>query len=71
MFNRLPKHVHMLSSCSVDGFKSQLDNYLRSIADLPCHPRFNNSLDGGDCINRGHIFPHIQPSTMPENFQAV
>ena len=54
MFNSLPKHVHLLSSCSVDKFKSQLDDYLRSIANLFCQPGFNNSLDGGDCINGGH-----------------
>ena len=29
MFNRLPKAIRMLSSCSVVGFKSQLDSYLR------------------------------------------
>ena len=29
MFNRLPKAICMLSSCSVVGFKSQLDSYLR------------------------------------------
>ena len=40
MFNRLPKAIRMLSSCSVVGFKSKLDSYLRNIVDL---------LDGGDC----------------------
>ena len=54
MFNRLPKTIHMLSSCSVVGFMSQLVSYLRNIADLPCQPRFNNSLDGGDCLHGGH-----------------
>ena len=55
MFNRLLKHVRMLSSCSVDRFKSQLDDYLRSIADLPLQLGFNNRpLDGSDCINGGH-----------------
>ena len=37
MFNRLPKSIRMLS-CSVVGFKSQLDSYLRNIVDLPCQP---------------------------------
>ena len=54
MFNRLPKAIRMLSSCSVVGFKSNLDFYLRNIADLPCWPGFNNSLDGGDCLHGGH-----------------
>ena len=44
VFNSIPKHVRMISSCSVDRFKSQLD-YMRSIAYLPCQPGFNNSLD--------------------------
>ena len=55
MFNRLPKCICMLSSCSVNRFKSeQHDSYLRNIVDLPCQPRFNNSLDGGDCLHGGH-----------------
>ena len=36
MFNKLPKYVRIVSSCSIDGFKSQLDKHLRSIVDLPC-----------------------------------
>ena len=44
MFNKLPKHIHIISSCSVDKFKSQLDKHLRNIADLPCQPGYN-SLD--------------------------
>ena len=36
LFNRLPKDICVLSSCSVVGFKSQLDSYLRNIVDLPC-----------------------------------
>ena len=44
----------MLSSCSVVGFKSQLDFYLGGIRDLPCRPGFNNSLDGGDFLHSGH-----------------
>ena len=51
MFNRLSKAIHMLSSCSVVGFKSQLDSYLSNIVDLPCHPGYNNSLDGRDCLH--------------------
>ena len=54
MFNRLPKAISMLSSCSVVDFKSQLDSYLRNIVDLPCRPGFNNSLNGGDCLHSGH-----------------
>ena len=54
MFNRLPKAIRMLSSCSVIGFKSELDSYLRNIVDLPCQPGYNNSLDGGDCLHGGH-----------------
>ena len=33
-------HIHMISSCSVDKFKSQLDKLLRNISDLPCQPRW-------------------------------
>ena len=54
MFNRLPKCIRMLSSCSFNRFKSELDSYLRNIVDLPCQPGFNNSLDGGDCLHGGH-----------------
>ena len=38
MFNRLPKCIRMLSSCSVNRFKSELDSYLRNIVDLPASP---------------------------------
>ena len=48
MFNILPKAIRMLSSCSVVGFKSQLDSYLRNIVVLPCQPGIDNSLDGGN-----------------------
>ena len=54
MFNRLPKAIRMLSSCSVVGLKSKLDSYLRNIVDLPCQPGLNNSLDGRDCLHGGH-----------------
>ena len=50
MFNRLPKAISMVSSCSVVGFKSLLDSYLRNIVDFPCRSGFNNSLDGGDYL---------------------
>ena len=46
--------ICMLSSCSVVGFKSQHDSYLPNIVDFPCRPGFNNSLDGGYCLNGGH-----------------
>lgn len=49
LFNGLPLHLRGMTSCSVSSFKSQLDCYLTSIIDDPCHPGFNNSLDGGDC----------------------
>ena len=56
LVDRLPKCISMcmLSSCSVNRFKSELDSYLRNIVDLPCQPGFNNSLDGGDCLHGGH-----------------
>ena len=54
MLNRLPKSIPMLSSCSVVGFKSKFDSYLKNIVDLPCRPGFNNSLDGGDCLHGGY-----------------
>ena len=54
MFNRLPKCIRMLSSCSVIRFKSELDSNPRNIVDLPCQPRLNNSLDGGDFLHGGH-----------------
>ena len=53
MFNRLPKAICMLSSCSVVGFKSQLDSHLRNIVDLPCRPGFNNSGEGSNDPTRG------------------
>ena len=53
MFNRLPKCICMLSSCSVIGFKSELDFYLSNIVD-PCQPGFNSSLDGGYFLHGGH-----------------
>ena len=51
MFNIWPKHILMISSCSVNKFKSQLDKHLRNIADIPCQPGYNNNLD---CLNGGH-----------------
>ena len=44
----------MLSSCSVDKFKSQNDKHSKNISDLLCQPGYNDSLDGGDCLNGGH-----------------
>ena len=44
----------MRSSCSVIGFKSQLDSYLRNIVELPCQPGYNNGMGGGDCLHGGH-----------------
>jgi len=52
IFNALPKYLRCITSCSVQCFKGQLDHYLSNIDDLPCQPGFNNSLDGGDCIQR-------------------
>ena len=54
MFNRLPKCIRMLSSCSVIRFKSELDCHLRNSVDLPCMPGYNNSLYGRDCLHGGH-----------------
>ena len=54
IFNKLSKHIHMISSCSVAKFKSQFNKHLRNISDLPCLSGYNNSLDGGDCLNGGH-----------------
>ena len=49
LFNSLPMHLRLISSCSVLRFKTQLDIFLGSVDDLPCLPGFNNSLVGGDC----------------------
>ena len=54
MFNKWPKYVRIVSFCSVYKFKSQLDKHLRNIVDFHCQSGFNNSLDGGDCLNGGH-----------------
>ena len=54
MLNRLPKAICLMSSCSVFGFKSQLDSYPSNIVDFPCLPGLNNSLDGGDYLHGGH-----------------
>ena len=53
MFNRLAKAICMLCSCSVVGFKSQLNSYVRIIVEHPCQPGYNNSLNGGDCLHGG------------------
>ena len=62
MFNRLPKAIRMWSSCSVVGFKSQFDSYLRNIVDLPCRSGFNNSLDGWNCLRGGHYTDDLAPN---------
>ena len=71
MFNRLPKAIQMLSSCSVVGFKSQLDSYLRNIVDFPCRPGFNNSLDGGDCLHGDHYADDLAANYMQLNNQKL
>ncbi len=53
MFNRLPKCVRDISNCPITSFKNKLDHHLKDIVDLPCYTGFNNSLDGGDCLNGG------------------
>ena len=57
----------MVSSCSVDKFKSQLDNRLRNLTDIPCNSGFNNSLDGGDCLNGGHYTDDLATNKMQLN----
>ena len=56
LFDSLPKAICDIScieyNCSVCSFKQRLDYYLSSIPDLPCSPGYNNSLDGGDCLQR-------------------
>ena len=52
LFNSLPKAIRDINNCSVCSFKQRLDYYFSSIPDLPCPPGFNNSLDGGDCLQR-------------------
>ena len=57
MFNRLTKAILILSSCSVVGFKLQLDCYLTAI-----QLGFNNSLDGGNCIHDGYYADDLAAS---------
>ena len=59
MFNKLPKYVRIVSSYSVGKFKPQLDKHPRNIVNLPCQSGFNNSLDGGDCLNGGHYADNL------------
>ena len=54
----------MISSCSVDKLKLQLDKHLRNIADL--QPGYNNSLDGGDPIG-GHYADVLAANYMQRN----
>ena len=56
MFNRLPKAIRMLSSCSVVGFKSKLDSCHRNIVDLPCRP--GSSLYNRNCLH-GHYADNL------------
>ena len=51
-FNSLPKAIRDIKNCSVCSFKQRLDYYLSSIPDLPSSPVYNNSLDGGDYLQR-------------------
>ena len=44
LFNAMPKYIICIYSCSVVGFKSKLDCYLKNIVDLPDKPGFRNSL---------------------------
>ena len=55
LFNSLPIHLRSISSCSVLRFKTQLDIFLGSVEDLPCLPGSNNSLDGGEIVDGGHL----------------
>ena len=66
-FNRLPKVIRILSSCSVAGFKSQLDSYLSNIIDLLWQPGFNNSMYGGDCLHGGHYADDMAANSMQLN----
>ena len=50
MFNQLPLFLRDTTVCSVYSFKKKLDLYLSTVADIPCQPGFNNSLDHGDCL---------------------
>ena len=59
----------MLSSCSVVGFKSKIDSYLRNIVDLLCRSGFNNSLDGGECFYCGHYTDDLAVNSMQLNNQ--
>ena len=67
IFNRLPKAIRMPSSCSVVGFESQLDSYLRNIVDRSCRPGFKNSLNGGDCYHGGHYADDMVANWMQLN----
>ena len=46
------QNLRDITNCSVCSFKKRLDRYLNSIPDLPCSPGYNNSLDGGNCLQR-------------------
>jgi len=42
LFNSMPQNIRNKSDCSTDSFKHQLDNYLRTIPDLPRIPGYTN-----------------------------
>ena len=44
--------VTCITNSFVCSFKQKLDRYINSIPDLPCSAGYNNSLDGGDCLQR-------------------
>ena len=39
------------------------------IVDLPCWPRFDNSLDAGDCLHGGHYADDVAANYMHLNNQ--
>ena len=56
---------YFVSYCSVDKFKSQLVKHLKNIVDIPCQSGYNNSLDGGDCLNGGHYVDDLEFACTP------
>ena len=68
MFNKFSKAIPMLYSCSVVGFKLQLDSYMRNIVDLACRPGFNNSMDSGDCLHGGHYVDDVAANTLEGSY---
>ena len=35
--------------------------------DLPCHPGFNNSLEGGDCLHGSHYMDELAATYLQLN----